>query len=208
MMVHGDDHGLCMPPAVAPIQVVVIPIPFKEEEAPVQQIAESVVNELNSIGVRAHLDVRDIRPGKKFYDWERHGVPLRLEVGPEDVKKGQVVAIRRDTGEKQVIQRQAIRTKVKQLLDGISGDLRARAWKLFKEMIHEASDVKSIKQIIGKKGGMVLVPWCEQEACGQMLEEQAGVEILGQEFDGKQASSICPICSKRAKSYVLMAKTY
>jgi prolyl-tRNA synthetase len=166
------------------------------------------VNELNSIGVRAHLDARDIRPGKKFYDWERHGVPLRLEIGPEDVKKEQVVAVRRDTGDKQVIQRQAIRAKVRQLLDEINGDLRAQAWKLFNGAIHEASDVKSIKQIIEKKGGIVRVPWCEQEACGQVLEEQTGLEILGQELEGKRAPGICPICSKRAKSHVLIAKTY
>jgi prolyl-tRNA synthetase len=208
MMVHGDDHGLCIPPSVAPIQVVVVPIPFKKEEIPVQQIAESVVNELNSIGIRAHLDARDIRPGKKFYDWERHGVPLRLEIGPEDVKKEQVIAVRRDTGDKQTIQRKAIRVKVRQLLDEISGDMRTRAWKLFNGMIHDASDVKSIKQIIEKKGGVVRVPWCEQEACGQTLKEQTGLEILGQELDGKQASGICPICSKRAKGHALIAKTY
>ena len=208
MMVHGDDDGLCVPPSVAPIQVVVMPIPFKKEEIPVQQIAESVVNELNSIGVRAHLDVRDIRPGKKFYDWERHGVPLRLEIGPEDVKKEQVVAVRRDTGDKQTIPRKAIRVKVRQLLDEINEDMRNRAWKLFNGIIHDASDVKSIKQIIEKKGGIVRAPWCEHEACGRTLKEQTGLEVLGQELDGKQASGICPICSKRAKSHVLIAKTY
>ncbi len=208
MMVHGDDVGLCLPPAVAPIQVIVVPIPFKAKEAPVQQVATAVVNELAVAGVRAHLDDRDLRPGRKFYYWERRGVPIRLEVGPEDIEKNQVTAVRRDTGEKQAIARQALRTNVKQLLDEISGDLRERAWKSFKELIHEADDVKSVKQVIEERGGIVRVPWCGKEACGRTLEDQTGGDILGEEFEGKRAAGICSICSKRASTSVLVAKTY
>lgn len=208
MMTHGDDTGLCMPPAVAPVQVVVVPIPFKEEGAPVQQIAEAVTSELKSAGFRAHLDDRDLRPGRKFYHWERHGAPLRLEIGPEDVRKDQVTAVRRDTGEKSVIQRQALKAKVRELLETITGDLRERAWKFFRERIHDASDVGTIKRIMDKRGGIVRIPWCGEEACGLALEEQTGGDILGQELEGKPATGACPICSKRAKLSMLMARTY
>jgi len=208
MMAHGDDTGLCLPPIVAPIQAVVVPIPFKGEEAPVNQVAKVVTDELTTTGVRVHLDDRDLRPGEKFYYWERRGVPLRLEIGPEDVKKDQVTAVRRDTIEKQAIPRRELRVKVQQLLDDINANLRERAWKSFKEMIHEAADVEMIKKTLGKRGGIVRVPWCGQEACGTSLEEQTGADMLGQELEGKPASGICPICSKRAKVYVLMAKTY
>jgi len=208
MMVHGDDRGLCLPPGVAPIQVVVVPIPFKEKKEPVQQVATSVVNELTAAGLRAHLDDRDLRPGNKFYHWERRGVPVRLEIGPADIEKNQVIAVRRDTGKKQAIPRQALKTKVKQLLDEISDDLRERAWKSFNELIREASDAKEIKHIIEKKGGIVRVPWCEKEACAKALEEQGGASILGEEFESRQASGVCPICSKRTTTSVLMAKTY
>ncbi|MDI6820149.1 MAG: proline--tRNA ligase [Candidatus Hodarchaeaceae archaeon] len=208
MMVHGDDAGLCMPPTVAPIQVVVVPIPFKSKEAPVQQIAAAATNELVTAGIKAHLDDRDLRPGRKFYHWERRGVPLRLEIGPEDIEKDQVTAVRRDTGERQAIPRRALRNKVRELLEAIDGDLRERAWKFFKEMTHEASDVGTIKQLMDRRGGIVRVPWCGEEKCGLELEEKTGGDILGQELDGKPATGVCPICSKRAKLNILVTRTY
>ncbi len=208
MMVHGDDTGLCLPPVVAPIQAVVVPIPYKGEEAPIQQVAEAVTSELTGAGIRAHLDGRDIRPGRKFYYWERRGVPLRLEIGPEDVKKDQVTIVRRDTGEKSTVRRRELRGKIKQMLETIMANLRDRAWGHFREMIHEATDIKTIKRTIEKKGGIVRVPWCGQETCGTSLEEQTGADIIGQEFEGKPAPGICPVCSKRAKFSVLVAKTY
>lgn len=208
IMVHGDDLGLCLPPAVAPIQVVVVPIPFKEEEAPVEQVASSVVNELRTAGVRAHLDDRNLRPGRKFYYWERHGVPLRIEVGPEDVRENKVTVVRRDTGERGVIPRHALKVKVKELLDTIAGDLRERAWKFFKERIHETSDLKKMKELMEKRGGIIRTPWCGEERCGISLEERTGGDILGQELGGGQALGQCPICSKRAKLYVYIARTY
>ena len=208
IMIHGDDTGLRLPPTVAPVQVVVVPIQFKGKEVPVDQVAKAVTNELTTAGVRAHLDDRDLRPGRKFYHWERRGVPLRLEVGPEDVRKDQVTVVRRDTGEKQAVSRRGLKMKVKQLLDDINVSLRERAWKSFGEMVHEAADVETIKKALEKKGGIVRVPWCGQEACGTSLEERTGADILGEELEGKRTSGICPICSKRSKVYVLMAKTY
>ena len=208
VMTHGDDIGLCLPPHIAPIQVVIVPIPYKAKEAQVGQIATAIKDELKTAGVRVHLDERDLRPGNKFYYWERRGVPLRLEVGPEDVKKEQVTAIRRDTGEKQAIPRGVLKTKVKQLLEEITGDLRERAWKLFHESIEEASDTETIKRVMERRGGIARMPWCGEEACGKALKEQTGGDLLGEEFDGRPPAGACPICSKRAKVSVLIARTY
>ena len=208
MMVHGDDIGLCLPPAVAPIQVVIVPIPYKGKEAEVLQAASAVTREFLAAGVRAHLDDRDVRPGRKFYHWERRGVPLRLEIGPKDVEKGQVTVVRRDTGERQAVQRGALRTKVKQLLDEIGDDLSERAWNAFRGQIRDVSDLPSMKRLMEKRGGIVRVGWCGQEACGKALEERTGGDLLGEEIDGRPPTGVCPICSKRAKFSMLMARTY
>ncbi len=208
IMAHGDDVGLCLPPHIAPIQVVIVPIPYKAKEAPVEQIATAIKNELAAAGIRAHLDKRDLRPGNKFYYWERRGVPLRLEIGPKDVKKKQVTAVRRDTGEKQAIAREALKTKVKQLLEGITDDLREQEWRLFRESVKDFSNTETAKRVIEKRGGIARLPWCGKEACGKAFEEQTGGDLLGEEFGGKAPTGVCPICSKRAKANVLIARTY
>jgi len=187
---------------------VIVPIPFKGKEVPVDQVARDVVKELATSGVRAHLDDRDLRPGMKFYHWERRGVPLRLEIGPEEVKKDHVITVRRDTAEKLEVPRNELVTKVKRILDDIDSNLHDQAWKSFEGSITEVSEVGAIKKTLEKKGGIVRVPWCSQEECGTSLKEQTGADVLGQELDGKTAQGICPICSKKAKAYVLMAKPY
>jgi prolyl-tRNA synthetase len=208
MIIHGDDTGLCLPSRVAPIQAVIVPIPFKGKEVPVDQVARDVMKELATGGIRTHLDDRDLRPGMKFYHWERRGVPLRLEIGPEDVKKDHITAVRRDTAEKLEIPRSELVVNVKKILDVIDTNLHHRAWKSFEESITEVSEVEAIKKTLDKKGGIVRVPWCAQEECGTSLKDQTGVDVLGQELDGKPVHGICPICSKKAKVYVLMAKPY
>ncbi len=208
IMAHGDDIGLCLPPDITKIQVVIVPIPYKDKETPVEQIAIEIKNELAAAGVRVHLDERDLRPGNKFYYWERRGVPLRLEIGPKDVGKKQVIAVRRDTGEKQAISREILKTKVKQLLEEITNDLHKRAWSFFQESVKSTSDVKTVKQMMEKRGGIARVPWCGGEACGKALEEQTGGDLLGEELDGEAPAGVCPICSKRAKANVLIARTY
>jgi len=209
MMAHGDDVGLCLPPEVAPIQAVIVPIPFKAREAPVQQIAAAIKNELATAGFRVHLDDRDLRPGAKYYYWERRGVPLRLEIGPEDVAKEQVTAVLRNTGEERAIPRKALRAKVKQMLDEIAGNLRERAWMLFRESLKDATDLEAAKGLVKKRGGIARLPWCGQESCGKKIEEETGGDMLGEELGGTPVPlGTCPICSKRAKTSVLVAKAY
>ena len=208
IMIHGDDNGLCLPYNVAPTQVVVIPIPYKEKEAPVGRTAIEVRRELNGAGFRVQIDDRDIRPGNKFYYWERRGVPLRIEIGPNDFENKQVIAVRRDTGEKLTIPRKLLTTKVKQILDKIGKNLKERAWKNFRDYVIDATDIETAKDAL-KKRGIARLPWCGQESCGKEIGEKTGGEVLGEELENKpEPTSTCAACSERAKINALVAKTY
>lgn len=208
VMVHGDDNGLCLPPEVAPVQVVVVPIPYKAKDVPVEQAAAEVKNELATAGFRVHLDDRDIRPGNKYYYWERKGVPLRLEVGPEDLAKNQVTAVLRDTGERRAVPRSALKSKAKQMLVEISAKLQEGAAKTFREAIKDAGSLDDAKGWLEKKGGIVRLAWCGQESCGKQIEEGTGGEVLGEELGGKPPSNTCPVCSGKSKFSALVAKAY
>ena len=208
IMVHGDDVGLCLPPVVAPIQAVVIPIPFKREEAPVQRVAEEMTERLKAAGIRVHVDTRDLRPGSKFYHWERYGVSLRFEIGPREVKENRVTAVRRDTGERIPISMENLVPKTKELLDLMGSEMRERAWEDFKYNFHEAKDLAELRKIVEERGGIARVPWCGAETCAKELEEQTGGDILGEELEGMGIGGECQVCAKPAERSVLIAKTY
>ena len=207
VMVHGDDLGPCFPPRVAPIQIVVVPIPVKGEERNAEQMGRGIAEELKAAGFRAHLDERDLRPGRKFYEWERHGVPLRLEIGPKDMKRGEVTVVRRDTGERSTISFKMLIPEVRKILEQMNAEMRDRAWRSFLDNVHELKDLERIKRVIEERGGIVRTPWCGKERCGKELEEKTGGSVLGEELK-KKVEGTCPICSNPAKTSILIAKTY
>ena len=207
IMVHGDDRGLCLPPFVAPLQAVVVPIPYKDQLAEIKSESEKVLSEMEKAGIRAHLDDRDLRPGDKYYRWERRGVPVRVEIGPKDIQAKQVMLVRRDTGEKKPVPRKSLVKEVKSLLKAITKDLAARARKSLEERTSEVADAGAVKSALGK-GGLVRIAWCGSDECGQKLEEETGANVLGPEVGGKKISGTCPVCGKPADKAVLMAKTY
>jgi len=209
IMIHGDDGGLCLPPDVAPVQVVIVPIPFKENEVPAEKVATEIKKELETSGLRVQLDNRDIRPGNKFYYWERRGVPLRIEIGPKDIEKKQVIAVRRDTGEKQSITMDYLKAKVKQTLELVTENLKARALKALKESVKDFTDIVAARESLKKHGGILRIPWCGQESCGQEIADKSGGEMLGEEVNSlPDHSSKCPVCTKKANVNALVAKTY
>jgi prolyl-tRNA synthetase len=154
------------------------------------------------------LDDRDIRPGNKYYYWERKGVPLRIEIGPEDLAKNQVTAVLRDTGEKKAVPRSALKSKVKQILVEISTKLRERSMKAFRGAIQDVESLGDARGWLEKNGGIVRVAWCGQESCGKQIEEGTGGEVLGEELGGKPPSNTCPVCSGKSKFSALVAKAY
>jgi prolyl-tRNA synthetase len=205
--VHGDDLGPCFPPNVAPYQVVVVPIPYKEQADPVNARAEEVAQRLRESGLRVHADMRDLRPGRKFYDWERHGVPLRIEIGPEDLRRNCVIAVRRDTGEHITIPGEKLVEEVKRVLADIESSLKENAWKRFSGRILEAGSVEDVKRL-AEEGNIVRVAWCGEESCGMKVEEPSGGKVLGEELENRPSDRKCLICSRDANSWLLVAKSY
>jgi len=205
--VHGDDIGTCFPPRVAPYQIVVVPIPYKEQAEDVNEAAKKIGEEFVAKGFRVHVDLRNIRPGRKFYEWERHGVPLRIEVGPEDLKKNSVTAVRRDTGEHLSIPAQNLVNGVKHVLAEIEKNLKERTWDFFSQRLVVARDLEEGRGL-AEKGNMVKMPWCGEESCGTKIEEPSGGKVLGEEIGTKPEGEKCVVCSREAKCWVLVAKSY
>ncbi len=211
--IHGDDRGLALPPIVAPIQVVIVPIPAKNEEdaRKVRDYIEGIVEELRDKGVRVHVDWRDdVTPGYKFYDWELKGVPVRLEVGPRDVKNGTVVVARRDTLEKKTVNRSELVSTVLRLLDDISRNMRERAWRWFRSYVSRAESVEEARKILEEKRGIVEVPWCGREECGKKLEDLTGAKVLGSPLQPPEwvRGARCPVCGAPAVTSLRLAKRY
>lgn len=204
LVVHGDDAGLCLMPEVAPVQVVIIPIWYKDMQEVINQEVRRLREELADY--RVEVDARELRPGSKFYDWEIKGVPLRLELGPRDMEEGVVTAVRRDTGEKLKLERGNIKEEVGRLLEEIAGNLRTRAWREFEARIREAGEVEEAKAWLGSEGGIVRVRWCGSRACARELEEATGAGVLG--ILGEDASGKCIQCGEPSKALLQLGKSY
>ncbi|MCD6095104.1 MAG: proline--tRNA ligase [Thermoprotei archaeon] len=209
--VHGDDHGLVLPYNIAPIQVVIVPIPYKGTENTVFELCNRVIKVLKEIGLRVYLDDReDITPGEKFYYWELKGVPLRIEIGPRDVANNCVTVSRRDTLERKVISIAEIKTKIPELLEDIRRNLRARARKWLQQHTFFSEKLEEAANIVNNRKGIVVVPWCGDTDCGLNIEDSLEGSVLGIPLDleinvkGKR----CIMCGKEAKTVIRVSKTY
>ncbi|WP_461865514.1 proline--tRNA ligase [Thermococcus sp.] len=211
MAVHGDDRGLVLPPAIAPIQVVIVPIPKRDSPYDVYAYARGIAEELRRAGFRVHVDERDIRPGRKFYDWELKGVPLRIEVGPRDIENGKAVLARRDTLEKSVIERNELIDKVRETLDDIHKNLYERAREFLESHIKRVDTLEEAKEVFEDRKGVVEIPWCGDENCGLEMEEILDAKMLGiphPEEKAKIKGKKCAHCGRDAKFVARFARTY
>ncbi len=208
IMVHGDDRGLCLPPKIAPIQAVIVPIPFQDEEVDVEKFSKEAKEELEKAGIRVELDLRDLRPGDKYYRWERRGVPLRIEIGPREVKKNKLTLVRRDTGEKIEISRSKVKEKIEEVFDDIFEYLVERAKSFQEERIQKIEKLEKAREILNNREGVVKIYWCGKKECGLELEEETGGDVLGREINSEEETGKCPICGKANSKQVLIAKTY
>ena len=211
--VHGDDRGPVFPPNVAPIQVVIVPIPAKsdEERRLVEEAVKKAEEALRSRGVRVHVDWRDdVRPGRKFYEWEAKGVPVRVEIGPRDARQGTAVVARRDTGEKQVVRLEELADKVQSLFDEVRRSLRERAWKWLSTMVHRVETVEEARRIVEERRGVAELPWCGREECGRKLEELVDAGVLGSPLERPEwvRGKRCPVCGRPAVTSIRVAKKY
>jgi prolyl-tRNA synthetase len=208
--IHGDKSGLCMPPDIAPYQVVIVPIIFKKGGEEVLEFCRNLELKLkNEANLRVYFDDRDIRAGKKYYEWEMRGVPLRIEVGPRDIQNKNVVTYRRDTQEKEIIDYNplAISETTFETLGEISLNMKDKAWEKFNNSIRSVDSIEEVTNEIAEAGGIITFNWCGDESCGKDIEEKVKVAILGvQELDNKD--STCINCDKPSKHKTLIAKTY
>lgn len=209
IMVHGDDKGLVLPPQVAPIQVVIVPI-HKDKDAPlVKDTAGEIESELKKAGVRAHLDGRDeYTSGWKFNEWEMKGVPLRINIGARDIEKGQVEFVRRDTKEKAPGDRAKLVENTRSLLENIQSSLLSRAQVFLDGNISEPVTYEEFKSIIEAKGGFVLAGWCEREECEDKIKDETGADIRVLPFDQQNKPDKCISCGQESKKVALFARAY
>ncbi|MCD8366067.1 MAG: proline--tRNA ligase [Clostridiales bacterium] len=206
IMVHGDDSGLVLPPAVAPTQVMVIPVQQRKEGV-MESCAE--LTELLGRVCRAKLDDSDKSPGWKYSEQEMRGIPLRIELGPRDIAENHCVAVRRDTREKIVVSLDEVETVIPQLLDQIQKDMFARAKTHRDSHIYDAHDYEEFCEIVNSKPGYIRGMWCGDQACEDRIKEDTGATSRCMPFDDQeQISGTCVCCGKPAKKLVYWGRAY
>lgn len=211
VMEHGDDKGLVLPPRVAPIQIVIIPIIFSSDKASEVTVKCSEVSEkLEAAGFRVSLDSREnYTPGWKFNEWELKGVPLRLEIGPRDVANGTCVFVRRDTRSKETIKLSDAADYAKKTLESIQGAMLENAKTSLANQTSSAKTYDELAKIIGSKGGFVRAPWCERETCEAKVKEETGADIRLLPFDDKPGTGAkCVVCGSDAKQTAYFGRAY
>jgi prolyl-tRNA synthetase len=208
VMVHGDDRGLNLPPKVAPVQVIIIPIMFDKTKKEVRNKAEDIITILKK-DFRVEIDGRDeYTPGWKFNEWEMKGVPLRLEIGPKDLAKGQVMVVRRDTGEKMAVKEEKLVETVEKLLNNIQENLFNKAKSFLQKNIREVSDYSKFKEVMEKKRGLIKTYWCGNKDCEDKIKEETKASIRCIPFEQEEASGKCIYCGKESSTLVYFARAY
>ncbi len=206
IMQHSDNKGAVIPPRVAKNKAVIIPIFFKDEKRAIVEKCKSLLSELS--GFNPILDDREgYTPGWKFNEWELKGIPLRIELGPKDLKEAQVVLVRRDNQKKETIKIKSLKKKVQETLEEIQTDLLSKARKHLKDSTVEAKNLKELIQAINDKK-LVKAGWCGDSKCEETIKEKAdGAKILCIPFKKHDITS-CVACNKKAKEPIYIAKSY
>ncbi|MBU3180478.1 proline--tRNA ligase [Clostridium psychrophilum] len=205
IMVHGDDSGLVLPPAIAPIQLMIVPI-AQHKEGVIEKATE-LKNMLSKIA-RVKIDISDKMAGWKFSEYEMKGVPLRLEVGPKDIEKNQVVLVRRDTREKIFVPMAELEAKVPEILIDIQKSLFEKAKESQSKKTFNAKTVEELKELLDKTLGFVYAPWCGELACEEKVKEVAGATSRCMPFEQPDEKGVCLCCGKPAKANVIWGRAY
>ena len=209
IMVHGDDNGLVLPPKVAPIQIVIVPIFYSDKDAKnVLEKADEIKNLLMSKNLRVHVDNRmELTPGYKFHDWEMKGVPLRIEIGPKDIQKQKVVVAKRHNKEKLDLEFEKINLEIEGILEKIQKDMLVAANKILDERIIEVKDYEHLKSAV-EKGGFLKAFWCGNQDCEEKIKEETGADIRVIPFGSENSDGKCVYCQKQSVSIPIFARGY
>ena len=215
-MVHGDDKGLVLPPKVAPIQVVIVPIYYsKEEREKVIHIASMIKNNLTKSDIRVHLDDREqLTPGFKFHDWEMKGIPIRIEIGPKDIANNQAILVRRHNQTKDTLalleegceKFQHLGYIVEIALEKIQKEMFDAAKKILDERVVRVSEYQQFKKEL-ENGKMIDCSWCGNQTCEDKIKEETGADLRVIPFDNAKAET-CIYCKNSGTTNALFAKGY
>ena len=206
IMTHGDESGLVLPPHIAPIQVMIIPIAM--HKGGVVEKAQELLDVLKAAGVRVKMDASEQSPGWKFAEYEMKGIPLRLEIGPRDIEQGQCVLVRRDSGEKLPVSMEELAQRVPQLLEEIQHALFEKALKNREEHTYVANSVREMKQILAEHTGFVKSMWCGSEECEEAIKNWTGMPSRCIPFEQEKVGDTCPVCGKPADQMVIWGIAY
>ena len=204
IMVHGDNSGLVLPPAIAPVQVIIVPIAM--QKGGVVEKANELKDRLSNFRVK--VDDSDKSPGWKFSEYEMKGVPIRLEVGPKDIEKNQVVLARRDSGEKIIVSMDNLEEEVAKLLEDIQHSMLENARARRDSKTYVAKNMDEFEKIINETPGFIKAMWCGDQACEDKIKEMTGATSRCIPFEQEEISDTCVCCGKKAKHMVYWGRAY
>jgi len=210
IMLHGDDRGMIVPPQIAAIQVVIVPIFFKDEQSEaITAKTKAVADSLRKAGIETYADFRDqYTPGWKFNEWELKGVPLRIEVGPRDVQNKQCVLVRRDNFQKATVKDERIVDEVKSCLKEIQENLFTKAKRTLEASIKQTTNYDDFKKAIAGSGGFVRACWCGETECEEVIQNDTGATIRTLPLKDEPLFSNCVRCGKPAAKVAYFARSY
>ena len=206
IMTHGDNNGLVLPPKVAPIQVIVVPVAQQKEG--VLDKAYELLDRLKVAGIRARIDASNNSMGWKCAQWEMKGVPVRLEIGPRDIENNVCMAVRRDNGEKVTVGLDELESMIPQVLDQVQQGLFDKAKENLDSHIFAASSVEEAKALQEEHGGFIKTMWCGDLACEEKMKEEAGMSSRCIPFEQEDLGDTCPCCGKPAKHMIYWGIAY
>ncbi len=207
IMTHGDNNGLILPPAIAPIQIVVIPV--QQHKEGVLEKAAAVTEALKKAGLRVYMDQSDNSPGWKYSQYEMKGVPVRLELGPRDIENNSCVLVSRVTREKKFVSLDNLEEEVQAMLKFVHDELVERALKNRQEKTHDAHTHEEFLEIAANRPGFIRAMWCGDSACeDQLKDETGGVKSRCIPFTEEHLSDTCVCCGKKAKHMVVWGRQY
>jgi prolyl-tRNA synthetase len=208
LMIHGDDSGLILPPKVAPIQVIIVPIPGKAKDE--QAVFDTVASVRQSLGsrVRVQADLSDKTPGWKYSEWELRGVPLRVEVGPRDVRNQQAVLVRRDTREKQAVPLAELSDAVERTLAEVQTSLFQRARTIRETHTERADTLEDFRRLLADQPGFLLAHWCGRAECEAGVKAETGATLRCIPAEAPEEPGACVCCGQPSQRRVLFARAY
>jgi len=210
IMAHGDDNGIVIPPRLATTQVVVVPIFRKPEERErVMEVVGKFTLRFKPAGIGFKVDDRDqYSPGWKFNDWEKRGIPLRIEVGPKDLERNQVVLARRDNGQKQNASQEGLERTVRDMLETIQSSLYERAREFREKHTHRVDDYKKFLEILDADGGFLWCHWCGSGECEERIKDETKATIRCIPMKAEPEEGKCILCGGRSERRVIFARAY